>query len=64
MCAECNEEVTPPVSRAEKQLARQSLRRARQREVDQKRNMEESEMISDAVTDSPNNVCVCMCLCN
>ena len=47
-CAESSEEVTPPVSRAEKHLARQSLRRARQREVEQKRNMEESKMISDS----------------
>ena len=36
------DEVTLPVSRAEKQLARQSLRRAKQREVEQKRNLDES----------------------
>ena len=50
------------MSRAEKQLARQSVRRARQREVEQKRNMEESknQMISNTA-DSPCNVCVCVC---
>ena len=54
------------MSRVEKQLARQSVRRARQREVEQKRNMEESknQMISNTA-DSPCNVCVCAraCMC-
>ena len=58
--------MTPPLSRVEKQLARQSVRRARQREVEQKRNMEESknQMISNTA-DSPCNVCVCAraCMC-
>ncbi|XP_076445606.1 uncharacterized protein LOC143283306 [Babylonia areolata] len=45
--AETGEELSAPVSRAEKQLARQSLRRSKQREVQKKRGMEQNKISMD-----------------
>ncbi|KAL8615462.1 hypothetical protein ACOMHN_053798 [Nucella lapillus] len=45
--AESGEEAAAPVSRAEKLLARQSLRHAKKREVQQKRNMEQNKISMD-----------------
>ncbi|KAK7108657.1 serine/arginine repetitive matrix protein 2-like [Littorina saxatilis] len=45
--SESSEEASPPISRKEQQLARNSLRRAKQREVEQQRNMEENKISMD-----------------